>query len=321
MSVDGGRAEVSRLTPRPVVTPGERSPFVATPVWVHVRRDAGEITATDLHVYGTVARHAHNSTRYARLFQATIAREAGTSLATVSRAIARLIRAGCITAERRGQGHPNRYFLPWDDPRELSTTPELDTSPMTYQSPPTELDTSPMTRLDTSPMTYITRYLELETPPALSVTAQGGGHARAGARAPEVQPPLMYPQTNDNDHSAALAGDSPPGTPASPPTPPPERESENRGASGAADDEEGAEQSRSNIRSTLAEITDTETMPTRQKHPDDLAELMPVQPGDAGRYWVECPWCGEGADYDRAWRCYRWRETHVCTDDAPLHQR
>jgi hypothetical protein len=55
-------------------------------------------------------------------------------------------------------------------------------------------------------------------------------------------------------------------------------------------------------------------------HLDDLDELMPVRSAAGGRYWVECPWCRDGFDHDRVWRCYRWRVEHVCTDDAPLHR-
>lgn len=52
---------------------------------------------------------------------------------------------------------------------------------------------------------------------------------------------------------------------------------------------------------------------------DELNELMPVRQGAANRWWIQCPWCLDGFDSDRAWRCYRWRVDHICTDDAPLH--
>lgn len=202
MTVDGGRGQVIKLEPRPVVTPGGRSPFVATPVWVHERFRAGEISTTGLAVYASLATFA-NAARRAHPSQPALAARAGVSGRTVRRGLAELRAAECIGVGRRGQGRSNLYLLPWNDPRGLSTGDELDRPKMAHQPPPPDFDRPNMAHLERPNMAYRTRTNELR-PPVLNVTAQSSGHARE-----PIQSPLMYAQP-DQVQSDALTRGSPP---------------------------------------------------------------------------------------------------------------
>jgi hypothetical protein len=129
------------------------SAFTCIPNEVGDLLSTGVISQSSFCLYFMTRKH-DNKERGCFPGQELLAKELRVSQSTITRSLGELVRAGLITAKRRGNGRTNTYSFPDElpDSSSVSNQTPSDSSPMSNLKKTIKADSSPMSNPDSSPV-------------------------------------------------------------------------------------------------------------------------------------------------------------------------